>query len=206
MTKGIWILLLLKASLIMANPKLTFRDTFQRYVSGHDLFRLLNQKFPGADWAKIDQCSGFTEKNRAALGDPNPANGELSYRVPSSSYLRWYLRCLTQGIEKDFEVTAASPSALEVLFGKEVVQLVQGKPYEKMLKDPKSVKWQEVPELVRTAIANQLIDHFVGPGIMKISSGMVGQLLPAIAQSTNVLEAMKKAALYISLQDDFLTY
>lgn len=75
-----------------------------------------------------------------------------------------------------------------------------------MLKDPKGVKWSEVPENVRVALAGQFIDRYVGPGIVKISSGLVGQLLPAVADSTNVLEAMKKTALYIAIQEEFLTY
>src|SRR4051812_45577598 len=104
-------------SVAVAAPKLTFKDSYVRYLSGHDLFRLLVQKFPGAKWEAIPDCGQLSDKNRASLGDANPATGEMTYRTTSASFVKWYAKCVLLGIDRDFESAGGSAHGMDRFFG-----------------------------------------------------------------------------------------
>jgi hypothetical protein len=188
-----------------AAGQVTFQDTFHRYVSGHDLFRLMSQKFPQGK--PSEECAGLTTKNRAALGDSNPANGEMAYRTTSASFVRWYTRCLTERISSDYEATLQTAGGVGFYLGPTVTALLKGRPYEKAVTAPKDTNWDLIPVDLQTQTAEYLVRHYIGPGIHKDEAGLVKRLVTAVSgKGFNTFDALKRLALFIGMEESFLTY
>lgn len=197
----------LGASGMAASPKVTFKDSYLRYVSGHDMFRLLYQKFPHAKFDKIDDCSAFSTRNRAALGDSNPANGELVYRGPSVPYVKWFLRCVNAGIASELEGSSALAGGMTVFFGQTALAQIANQPYASVVEKPKTVPWMDLPSTIQSSILSHLIDNYIGPGIVADQEGLVKKLLVAVSdKQTSTYDALAKEILLVSTQDEFLTY
>ena len=158
-----------------------FQGTFTRYAGGHDLFRLLAQRFPRANVPKLGDCGTLTDKNRAVLGDLNPSTGEPTYRGPSSAFVRWYSKCLVTIVDK--HVGAAYP--------------------------PRYEPWMQLTPEKRTEITRELVRSYLGTGTGLSEEGFAKRLETALASSTKALsvnDAVKKLLFYIGMQDQFLTY
>ena len=184
------------ASAPKPKPELfTFRDSFFRYASAHDIFRLLEQRFPDGRWSEIKSCNELGERNRALAGDYTAATGERVYRAPSSVFVRWYLDCLRQGILRALE--KAAPLRL---FGPAVMQTAVGKPLEPLLNDLDKTRWEDLPDEVRQEIAGHWARFLFGA-----RAGDQGkELIPRAGGSLR--EVVTKIAIFGALDDRFLIY
>lgn len=177
-------------------PLLTFKDSHSRYVSGHDVFRLLAQKFPNGNWADSKgECGRYNEKNRSALGDAIPANGELTYKTASAAYVRWLATCLERGIASDLAL--AQPATL---FGRAVLEGAKGQPWEKLLKSAKTSPWSGLPDGVRAEITAHWVRTLVGP-----HGAGLAKMLP-LPDGATVYDSVRKLVLFAALDDAFLVY
>ncbi len=191
-----------------ALPKMSFKDSYLRYLSGHDLIRVLAQKFPSV----ISDNTGYLfidDKSRASLGDSNPANGEMTYRTPSASFVGWYVKHVQRGLETDLKVALMPGTGgdLTSYFGKEAAELIKTQPYAKVLTEPKAVAWTTLSQKIQDATISHLIFRFIGPGILKDEEGLKRKLLISLNESKpDSLEALKQIVLALAMQDEFLTY
>lgn len=188
----------------------TFNDSFGRYLSGHDIFRLLAQKFPYAKSKGVNGCNSVTDSNAAFLGVPNTVNGEQAYRTPSPVFIRWYVKCLLPLIDEDLDFASETPNGMDRFFGKETLALLQGQSYQTVVSHSKTVPWMSLPVIIRNAIGRQLIHWYIGPQIVRDENGLVTKLSTIVEKkvktTTSTFQALKKLISYLVLEDDFLAY
>ena len=185
----------------------TFKETFRRYLSGHDVFRLWAQKFPKAEFSALDQCHEMTDANRALLGEKNPATGEPTYRTPSAAFIRWYSKCLLQWIAKD--INASYPRNMGRFFGQQAIDQIQKAPYSGVLSDAKSIPWATLSDEARAKIIRHLVVEYIGPGIIQEEERFV-EHLNGVAKSSygnlTTFDALKKLLFLIGTQEEFLKF
>jgi hypothetical protein len=151
---------------------------------------------------KLGDCGGLTDKNRSVLGDRNPANGEPTYRGPSSAFVRWYSKCLVEIVDKD--IGTSYPSEMRRFFGERATLLSGGD-----LARAREVLWEKLPAESRHEIVQNLVRVYLGPGSAATHDLLAKRLETAIATvggKFSVYDATKRLLFYIGMQDDFLTY
>jgi hypothetical protein len=179
----------------------TFRDSYSRYISGHDLFRLLNQKFPHANWANISRCGSLDPINGPALGIQNPANGQLTYPGPSGTFTKWYLKCLLAGIDAEMAADLLNPSDLDVFFGAAALKTFPS------AAQAMASKWSTVPVEVQRVIAIHLIHGYIGPNIVRDENSLAQRMINATSTTDLITsDAIKKLVGWAASQDEFLSY
>lgn len=199
---------MLFVTLLIGKEKSSFRDSYVRYVSTHDFFRLLMQKFPDVKTNQTNVCEQMTDENRAVLGEPNPVSGELAYTGPSPSFLKYYGACLLQYIDYDFEGAAAKPNGLQRYFGKEACALLEKTGQNEIFQKPASFSWNTLSPEVQLSIARHLVHAMIGPEIVKNEAKFVSELVASLAPKAekDVAQGIKKLLFFIGTQDEFLSY
>ncbi len=185
-----------------------FRDTFKRYLSGHDIFRMFHQKFPSVplNLKDFNSCQELNDKNRAVVGDPNPFNGELVHQRPSPSFVRWYGECLIAWITKQMELDYAK--SMRSYFGEEVATALAASAQEKIVTDPKSGPWKTVPYPLQQQITRHLIQIYLNPEEAKGDrlTDEITQWMEKKYSDATVYDAFKKILFFLGTEDPFLTY
>ncbi len=190
-----------------AAPKVTFKDSYLRYFSGHDLFRLLHQKFPDADLASTQDCRSLTANNRGLVGDQNPVNGEPMYQGPSVAFAKWYVKCVMIAATSELTVSATKPHGFDSFFGKKAMGLISTTPYAAVVEKPDTITWATLSPEIQTEVVANLLHFYIGRGILENESGISKKLLVAVQDKTlSTAAALKQLILFITTQDEFLTY
>jgi hypothetical protein len=187
------------------SPQVTFKDTYRRYLAGHDFFRLMEQKFPKA--GRSPKCNEFTDLNRALLGETNPATGDPTYRTPSAAFVRWYGRCLLGWIEGD--VGNSYPKEMDRFFGKTAIERIRKEPYAAVLTDAKSVTWGTLSDEIRVEVIGHLVGEYIGPEVMTGQAEFVNHLNDATKAEyakLTTLDGLKRILFLIGTQEEFLSY
>ncbi|MEQ1875718.1 MAG: hypothetical protein ABL958_03670 [Bdellovibrionia bacterium] len=208
-------LIILAASAVFAAQ---FPDI--RYPAPADFKRLLWEKFPLAVRANSLACLGLERPEiQRIVGVNDPATGEPTVREPGPAFIRWYVPCLKQIIDVDFNedyFTEATRIALQTAFERS----------EKALKGPNSLKpsqqsmswllsfdWKKLKDTEQLAVINDLINHLIGPGVLAPmeQAKLADQLwmgyykIKGINERfQSVTDAGKKISLGIVLRDEFL--
>jgi hypothetical protein len=199
-------LLLTLPTLSLAAPKATFSGSYLRYLSGHDVFRLLAQKFPRAEWGTLKECSRLTDQNRNVLGVATPANGQVTYPAPSVTYAKWYFKCLLSGIEKDLGNSVSTSAGKDRFFGRETNEKLSAQS-SNVLTAPKEIAWATLSDAMQTTITVHLIHQLIGPNVVRDEGELAQKLLGATQRAgLSTYDALKKLVLLVSSQDEFLTY
>jgi hypothetical protein len=185
-------------------PQVTFRDSYVRYVSEHDLFRLLQQKFPNGGWNSLSDCNALSGSNGTAIGVPDPVSGELTYPGPSESFAGWYFKCLMAGVTNEMNHAASTPNGWIPFIGPATLQKKSRAP---TASSPQPVLWNSFDSDVKRQIIGNLINIYIGPNIVKDERTLLDQLMAATAdKSLSTSDAIKQLVQLIASQDDFLSY
>ncbi len=188
-------------------PNVTFKDSYLRYLSGHDFFRVLNQKFPDAQYGNNADCMAFSNSNRGITGDLNPATGDPMYRGPSVTFVKWYIKCVMLAVGSQFDQSLAKASGMEPFFGKKALQMLSTQPYAAVVTSPKSVTWMTLSPDIQTQIVNNLFEYYVGRNIIQNQDELCKKMLTATQdKSLTTFDALKQLVLLVTTQDEFLTY
>lgn len=192
----------------LATPSATFRDSYVRYVSEHDLFRLLQQKFPDANWNTLPDCNALSDSNGTALGVPNPASGELTYPGPSESFAAWYFKCLMAGVSNEMNHATTTQNGMDTFLGREAIKSLQKDNLSKIRTAPQSVPWKTLDSRVQHQITRNLIHIYIGPNILKNEWDWTQKLASAVSgePSFSTLDAVKQIIMLVASQNEFLSY
>ncbi len=190
-----------------AAPTRTFKESYVRYLSGHDLLRTLRRSFPRQPWLN-DGCQSLTDENRGFLGENNPAFGEPMYRAPSAAFVKWFTKCawFLAGQEID---DAAGKKKMGELLGDEAMSLLQKEPYAELVNTPQKLPWKKLSADIRLRIATQVVHQFLGPEIFLKQKHLIVKLadgLDRLPDETTLHQALRKTILFVVSQEEFLTF
>jgi hypothetical protein len=80
--------------------KTSFKESWSRYPSPNSIINNLAGHFPLADQSRLSRdCRGLTVDNRSFLGDSDPVSGSPTIESPNSTFVNWYLNCISEFIK-----------------------------------------------------------------------------------------------------------
>ena len=189
-----------------------FEPSFKRYLGGHDIIRVLHQKFPD----KIDEnltnyieCreldagydQGKTLSKRAALGMSSTVTGEPINPSPTPAFMKWYSKCLNTYISNSIDETTNAESARNRYTGEKNVALISitssGHSY---------TYWKDFSPSMQIDLVQNIIKIFIGPGILENEDSVIKELISSSDGEQPVSNVLKKLIYKICMREEFLTY
>ena len=200
-----FLLLTLLSTIALAAPKISFHDSYDHYVSGHDMLRLLAQKFPKA---ATSPCIAGLGGNRAILGLSTPSTGSPTFRGPTPSFVKWYASCVATLIDAELDQVGVEGKGFSRFFGTGAIAALGSSAQAAAVQNPKSVAWGTIDPAIRLQIISNLIRDFIGPEVVQ-NEGLLSIGLDKVAvkkSGLSTFDAFRKIIRLIVLRDEFLTY
>ena len=190
-----------------------FEPSFKRYLSGHDIIRVLHQKFPekmdesNASYVECRELdagydSGKTLAKRAALGLSGTVTGEPINPSPTPAFMKWYSKCLNMYLDNEMSKLVDQDGTRERYLGKEFISS------RIQFQSTWNTVWSGLMPLEKNLLITHLIHGFIGPGIVEHESDVVSALIISIERNgeTRVTDAIKTLVYKICMREEFLTY
>lgn len=95
-------------AIVLAAPGFAFEEKQERYLSPHDIFRTLQNRFDLADFSAntfVHGCQEINSQNKYLIGTRKESNGEYVFPGPSAAFVKWYSKCLKIYIQEDIKNT-----------------------------------------------------------------------------------------------------
>lgn len=185
---------------IDAQTPRSFAPKQRRYYATDELIKMLQRTFSGISFESIiPDCRELTEANRAVLGDIMPQTGSPIFSAPSSSFVRWYVKCLNEYIER-------SPVPAEI-YGPTVANEIRNGHYSS------ASPYASLPAPLRLAMAQEQIERLIGPseviadfGYFANSAALAQSILRLVPEAMSLQQAASRILILVATRDEFLSY
>jgi hypothetical protein len=157
----------LVVSTTVASSIPSHREEGLRYPAPHEVYKILQEKFPLDRSLVSTQCQ-YNNNKGYVTGDSDPATGKPRSPTPNSIFLAWYSNCLFEYIRADFGAAMNSEIDFSRYMPSDVVdfakQFIPGH-----LEEPTTERetyfllWSDLSDELKRSIVENLLDNLVGP-------------------------------------------
>ncbi len=201
----IFILMILSCEL-SANEG-TFDKTFKRYLTGHELYISLGDKFPNGHIDNSYNCNPRDFEIRKALGFSNPLTGRPYDIKPSSAFIKFIDTCGQDIVIQDLRAIVMDHKT------EGIPRYIPGDAFPIVFIE--SARWSHLPQEYQLQIIRHRIDQIIG--LERLSPERTEELVHLLEKtasqplsSTLGWDELPNKLLWMTMallnQEEFLTY
>jgi len=183
-----------------------FDHSYKRVISGHDLIRLFQNKFPNAFKGAIQNsiCQQIGPQNEGFVGIIKPKTGLPETTAPTLVFTDWFADCIEFFLKLEIDSTTISQEFMTRQFGAEANKYMKE---NNLLIAPKSVFWMtQIPAEIRVSIIRYRVHYLIGPGLLEKEDEFISKIMKQVETSASLHDAFLHASRLITLHPQFLTY
>ena len=190
----------------------SFPNTHKRFISSHQIFNIWNSKFAlkslKSQELESGNCRSVNEINFRLIGGVGNGVDQKSVQDPGSVFITWYYKCMSS-ISKLFIDELEAAGNWKKIFDKSRApyfrQKSEGKKaFKKFLMNS---DWSSLSESHRNELITSSVFYLLGP--QYINRPIYSRLKKHLSdkyKSRKVKVVLVEMLIFISLQEEFLTY